>query len=411
MLFYEFLRVGWTVLRIHKFRSALTLLSIAIGTFSIVLMSSLATSGTTTLTRGLEDIGGARMVIVFPKAPEGSARKRASMSRGIVLDDVDALRGRVPHVRSFGMMSEMGDREVRSEGRVVGKAPARTDLVAGNEEFLSAFGMKITAGRNIDRQDLDGGRRVTVIGHTLAKNLFDKPEDAIGRPIRLGSESFRVVGVIAHVKRFGVRLGWDWNDFALTPITAFGRRTPGAVVLVTTGSEHNDIAKRIAAAILRDRHHGVDDFEAFDFGVLMEKLGDVFRIMHLIAGLIASIALLAGGIGVMNILLVSVSERVREIGVRKAIGAPDRAIGLQFLFESALLSGLGGVVGAVLGCIGAIASGPLIRMKAEPWVAVISVGAVVAALIASFLIGIFFGLVPARKASRLQVVDCLRAAG
>jgi putative ABC transport system permease protein len=143
----------------------------------------------------------------------------------------------------------------------------------------------------------------------------------------------------------------------------------------------------------------------------MEKMEAVFSVMHLIAGLIAGVALLAGGIGVMNILLVSVSERVREIGVRKALGAPDRAIGLQFLFESALLSGLGGLLGVALGCAGVVASGPLIRMKAEAWVAVISIGASTGALIASLLIGIFFGLVPARKASRLLVVDCLRANG
>jgi putative ABC transport system permease protein len=407
MLFYEFLRVGWTVLAMHKFRSALTLVSIAIGTFSIVLMSSLATSATTTMTRGLEDIGGARLVIVFPKDPEKAEKKRASYSRGLTMEDSKALRGRIPNLHALGIMTERGDQEIRHRGKV----GLRADYVAGSEDFLASFGMKLAAGRNIDSQDLDGARRVVVVGHGVANRMFPDAESAVGQMLRVGTDSVRVIGVLSEVKRFGVRFGFDWNDFVLVPITMFGRQTNGAVIMVTTAAEHNDLAKRIAVAILRDRHHGVDDFQAFDFAALMEKLEAVFSIMHLIAGLIAGVALLAGGIGVMNILLVSVSERVREIGVRKALGAPDRAIALQFLFESALLSTLGGLIGALLGCAGALLSGPIIRMQAEAWVAVISVGAVAAALVASLIIGVFFGLVPARKASRLLVVDCLRSGG
>ena len=407
MLFYEFLRVGWTVLSMHKFRSALTLLSIAIGTFSIVLMSSLATSGTTTMTRGLEDVGGARMVIVFPKEPEQAEKKRASYSRGLTLDDTNALRGRIPNLRALSMMTEMGDQEVRHAGAV----GLRADYVGGTEGFLASFGMELAAGRNLDPEDMEGARRVVILGHGVANRMFSAPEAALGQMVRVGVDNVRVIGVLREVKRFGVRFGFDWNDFVLVPISMFGPGTQGALIMVTTGAEHNDLAKRIAVAILRNRHHGVDDFQAFDFAAMMEKLGAVFSVMHLIAGLIAGIALLAGGIGVMNILLVSVSERVREIGVRKALGAPDRAIALQFLFESALLSSLGGLLGALLGCAGALLSGPIIRMQTSEWVAVISLGAVSAALGASLLIGVFFGLVPARKASRLLVVDCLRAGG
>jgi putative ABC transport system permease protein len=407
MLIWEFLRVGWTVLSMHKFRSALTLISIAIGTFSIVVMASLAASATTTLSRGIESIGGARIVIMFPKEAEKARKKVASFGRGLSLDDVNSLRGRVPHVEYLTMMNETGDREVRTQANRI----MRADMVEGNEEFMGAFGMKISAGRNIDTEDLLASRRVVVIGHGVATKLFDSDQAALGQMLRAGDFSLRVIGVIDEVKRFGVRFGFDWNDFLLYPITMKGQHSTGALLMVTTGAEHNDLAKRIAVAILRDRHHQVDDFEAFDFAILMEQMQEVFSIMHLIAGLIAGVALLAGGIGVMNILLVSVSERVREIGLRKALGAPDRAIGLQFLFESSLLSGLGGLLGAVLGCVAALASGPIIRRSADAWVAVIAPAAVAGAVIASLLIGIFFGLVPARKASRLLVVDCLRANG
>jgi putative ABC transport system permease protein len=402
MLFFEFLRVGWTVLTIHKFRSALTLSSIAIGAFSVVLMSSLAASGTTTLQRTLEELGGARMVIVFPKQPE-QERKRTSYARGLSLDDADALRGRIPHVRALGMMKQGGHQEVQHEGTAV-----RADLMGGNQDFMAAFTMKLAAGRNLDAQDLAGGARVTVIGHGLADKLFASPAAALGQVIRAGTASYRIIGVLEKIKRMG-RIGFSWNDFLLVPITALDPRPNGELVMVTDGAEHNDLAKRLVVAILRDRHNAVDDFQAFDFAVFMDKLAAVFRIMHLIAGLIASVALLAGGIGVMNILLVSVSERVREIGVRKAIGASDRAIGWQFLFESALLSGLGGLVGVGVGAAAALGTGPLIRMNAESWVAVVSSGAVLGAVASSLLIGLVFGVVPARKASRLMVVECLRA--
>jgi putative ABC transport system permease protein len=405
MLFFEFLRVGWTVIALHKFRSALTLLSIAIGTFSVVLMSSLAASGTTTLQKGLEDLGGARMVILFPKDPEKAERKRTSYTRGLTLADAEALRGRIPHVLALGMMKRGGHQEVEREGM-----GARADLMGVNQDFLAAFTMRLAAGRNVDAQDLAGGSRVVILGHGVADKLFASPAAALGQVVRVAGAGYRVIGVVDQVKRLG-RFGFDWNDFAAIPITTLVPRPSGELIMVTDGAAHNDLAKRLAVALLRDRHNQVDDFQAFDFAVFMDKLGEVFRIMHIIAGLIAGVALLAGGIGVMNILLVSVSERVREIGVRKAIGAADSAIGLQFLFESALLSSLGGIVGAGAGAIVALASGPLIRLQAEAWVAVVSGGAVVAAVVSSLLIGLGFGLVPARKASRLMVVECLRAAG
>ena len=147
----EFLRVGWTVIRMHKFRSALTLLSIAIGTFSIVLMASLASSATATIAQGLEDLGGARMIMFFPKQPEKAEKKRASYSRGLTVDDADALRGRIPYVRYFEVHRGMGDREVSdaSQQGLAGAPPVRksADLVAANQDFFGAFGMNIAAGR------------------------------------------------------------------------------------------------------------------------------------------------------------------------------------------------------------------------------------------------------------------------
>jgi putative ABC transport system permease protein len=406
-MFFEFLRIGLGVLRAHKFRSALTVLSITIGAFSVVVMSSLAKSGISTIARGIEDVGGARMVIFFPKPPERAERKRASYFRGLTMEDAEALRGRVPGARYFEMHGELGQRDVRH-----GVAePRSADLVAGNQDFLDTFTMKLAAGRNLDREDIDGRRKVALLGDGVAGALFSSAEEALGKVVRVGVESFRVVGVVSKVKRFGIGFGFDWNDFVLVPISLRGEADQAALIVVTNGTEHNEMAKRVAFALLTDRHRGVDDFQVFDVGAMTEKFYAVFRIMQIIVAFIASIALLVGGVGVMNILLVSVSERVREIGLRKAIGASDVAIGAQFLFESALLSALGGLVGVAAGSLAAQIVGRVIRSSEETWVPVLSVEAIVGAVCASTLIGVFFGLLPARKASRLTVVDCLRAAG
>jgi putative ABC transport system permease protein len=406
-MFFEFLRIGLGVLRAHKFRSALTVLSITIGAFSIVVMSSLAKSGIATIARGIEDVGGARMVIFFPKAPEKAERKRASYFRGLNRDDAEALRGRVPGARYYEMHGELGERDVRH-----GTAEPKTaDLVAGNRDFLDTFTMKLAAGRNLDPEDIAGQRKVALLGHGVAEALFPTPEAALGQVVRAGVESFRVIGVVSKVKRFGIGFGFDWNNFLLVPIGLGGTGDQGALIIVTQGTQHNEMAKRVAFSLLTHRHRGVDDFQVFDVGAITEKFYAVFRIMQLIVAFIASIALLVGGVGVMNILLVSVSERVREIGLRKAIGASDVAIGAQFLFESALLSALGGLVGVGGGALAAKVIGYFISSTEESWVPVLAVEAMVGALCASALIGIFFGLLPARKASRLTVVDCLRAAG
>ena len=285
--------------------------------------------------------------------------------------------------------------------------------MAGNQDFLDTFTMKLAAGRNLDRDDIDGRRKVAVLGDGVAETLFSSAEAALGQIVRVGMDSFRVIGVVSKVKRFGIGLRLRLERLRAGPHQpARLRRTKAALIVVTNGTEHNEMAKRVAFALLSDRHRGVDDFQVFDLGAMTEKFYAVFRIMQIIVAFIASIALLVGGVGVMNILLVSVSERVREIGLRKAIGASDVAIGAQFLFESALLSALGGLVGVAAGSPGRPgrrADHPLQARRpgcrcsrSTPWSG---------RSCASPLIGVFFGLLPARKASRLTVVDCLRAAG
>jgi putative ABC transport system permease protein len=406
-VFLELFRVGWGEVMVHKARAALTVSSIAAAAFSIVVMASLARSGAETLARGIEEVGGARMVTFFSKPPERAERKRASYARGLTLKDAEALRGRIPHVRWFDIHRGLGSREVTVTAGA-GQSSSQADLMVGNQDFLGAFGMKLAAGRGIDREDLAGQKRVAVLGPGVARALFPAPAQALGRLVRAGADGYRVVGVTAPIKRFGVDFDFQWNDFVLVPASAAASGGLN-LLLVTDDKRHNELAKRLAAAILGDRHHGVDDFVAFDFGIYTDKFDRLFRVMEVIVTLIAAVALVVGGIGIMNIMLVSLNERVGEVGVRKALGASNLVIAVQVLCESAMLAGIGGVAGASVGAVVARTAGRFIARRQEAWVVLISGRGVVTAIAACLLSGVLFGLLPARRASRLSVVECLRA--
>ena len=184
-----------------------------------------------------------------------------------------------------------------------------------------------------------------------------------------------------------------------------GRR----MFLLTDSPTHNDIVKRIVNAVLMERHHGIVDYRLFDFETRLKSFFQVFLIMKVIVGLLASISLIVGGVGIMNIMLVSVSERVREIGIRKALGATPADIGRQFIVEATLLSGVGGAMGVGMGVLGALAGGAIISHFKPTWLTLISQPAVIVALSSSALIGLVFGYWPARNASRLDPVVAIRS--
>jgi putative ABC transport system permease protein len=180
------------------------------------------------------------------------------------------------------------------------------------------------------------------------------------------------------------------------------------LVAKTDASANNDIVKRIANAVMQHRHNGVDDYEIWDFSGVMGQFAQIFLILKLIVGFVASISLLVGGVGVMNMMFVSVSERTKEIGIRKALGASPRAIELQFLFEAMFLSSIGGFLGVSLGVLGALGANVGIAKLEEAWVGTVSVPAVIIALVVSLAVGIGFGFVPAKRAATLDAVDAMR---
>lgn len=403
----EYVRMALRALYAHKFRSSLTVSSITLGAFSIVLMSSLATSGLTTLSSDIEQLGGARIILIAPKKPERVLNRDDAMTSQLTLKDRDAIFAAAPYLAAKSMYATLDRRDVLNDR---GKG-ARTDFVAADGGFFQVLDLKLSAGRFFTEEENRSHARVCVIAHDLAQELFNG--NAVGRWVTVDEDRCEVVGQLAKVEHWDMDFGFRWLHFLAMPIETAADTRPevrqrSGIQLRTEDVSKNDIVKRIVNSILVDRHRGVDDFQIWDFNAFMAQFHMIFAIMEAVVGLIAGIALLVGGIGVMNMMLVSVSERTREIGIRKALGASPRAIAAQFLCEATMLSGIGGLVGVLAGIGGAIGLNIFIKSLKSMWVGEISEPAVFIALFVSLAIGVTFGFFPARRASRLDPVLAIR---
>lgn len=409
-MWLTYLQIALRVLRANVFRSTLTVASIVIGAFSIVLMSSLAESGFATLARSIEEIGGLRLVSLWPSKPEAADGKASMHQGGITRNDVDAIRN-VPHLAAMTQfVSVPGQDLISDEGKIV-----RGDVVGGDSHFLSFFHYSIEYGRVLDPVDNEIRARVCVIGSDLSDKLCGKGTNVLGRILTVAGTHCRVIGKLKRMDHWVPGFGWEWDDALILPIDMLTDRLPSLgrdgrrLLLRTDKPGNNEIVKRVVNAILLERHHGVDDFRIFDFEKRFKGFFQIFLIMKVIVGLLAGISLLVGGVGIMNIMLVSVSERIREIGIRKALGATPSDIGRQFLVEAILLSGVGGAIGALAGMLGTLLGGALIAHYKPSWLTLISQPAVLVALTSSTMVGLLFGYWPARNASQLEPVVAIRS--
>ncbi|HEY9722209.1 MAG TPA: ABC transporter permease [Oscillatoriaceae cyanobacterium] len=404
-MFGDFLRLSLRQLWAHRLRSFLTVLSIMIGAGAIVAMTSLAQSGLDTLTQGIEAIGGTRFVWILPDSPKLGKNKRSNYVGGLTMGDRTAIAQADAAyldmiVADKRFYSELVDAD--SGGNLV------TTVLATEPQYFGAFKLPIGQGRALTAEDLAFGSRVAVIGSELAQKLFPH-QAALGGEVRFRGDRYRVVGVLAPHRNQNVQLGYEWNRVVIIPVTA---PAVGAgiteISLTVRQTGQSDRAIRIANAILQQRHHGVDDYQFLDFGGLLKNFFTAFAIMKLVVGLIASVALLIGGVGVMNIMLVAVNERMREIGLRKALGATRAVILRQFLIEAVVLSLFGSVLGVASGLGVAEGASAVISLINDSWVPSISLPAVGIALVASATVGLFFGWYPAKRAAELEPIACLR---
>ncbi|HEX6936624.1 MAG TPA: ABC transporter permease [Actinomycetes bacterium] len=388
----EAFRVALDALRANRLRSALTMLGVVIGVAAVVLLVALGSGAKQEVEQQVEGLGSNIIIVVPGKFEFGSA---PSVSR-LTLDDVDLL-GRV-----VGDSERVAVSVSSGETVSVGRREAFVTVNGVNETVPNVFNRPLARGEYITSADVDTRRRVVVLGNSVVGRVFGDV-DPLGRQLTIAGVRFRVIGVFAPV---GQTFGVDRDAEVHIPVTAAQRlfgvdRIDGLAVKAPTSDSVEQLQPRLVAA-LQERYEG-EEFSAVTQTQILGTIGRILSLLTLVLAAIAAISLLVGGVGVSNIMLVSVRERTREIGLRKALGARQRDVLLQFLIEAVLLCVVGGLVGIGLG-VGA----SLLVDAVSPLPAVISWWSPVLAFAVSAAVGIFFGVAPARRAGRLDPVVALR---
>jgi len=394
-------------LRRNRLRSALTILGIVIGVAAVIAMVG-AGQGATRRVQGFIGSLGDNLLFVIPGTTTSAGVRSGWGGRSnLTVADAEAILRECPSVRDVTW-------ERREVAQVVYGSENWSSVVRGTTPSqVPVARVELQAGNFFDERDLRSGARVAVIGATVVDQLFGAGQDPIGAVVRIKDVPFSVVGVLARKGQSG--FGHDQDDVVLVPFTTAerrlsGSRFPGRVETILISARSEALVPLAAAeieALLRERHRLRDDQES-DFTVrnlqdVAETAQSVMGVMTTVLLAVSSISLLVGGIGIMNILLVSVTERTREIGIRMAVGAKGRHILLQFLVESMVLSVIGGVIGIALGMAATFAVSHF-----AGWPPSYSPAVVLGAVLFSALVGVFFGFYPARKAARLDPIAALR---
>lgn len=388
----EAFRVALDALRANRLRSGLTMLGVVIGVAAVVILVAIGSGAKQEIEAQVEGLGSNIIIVVPGKFEFGSA---PSVSR-LTLQDVDLL-GRV-----VGDPSRIAVSIASGETVSVGSRQMFATVNGVNDNVPNVFDRRVARGSYITATDVDTRRRVAVLGSSVARTVFGEV-DPLGRQVSIAAVRFRVIGVFQSV---GSTFGVDRDAEVHIPVTAAQRlfgvtRIDALAVKAPTVEDIGPLQKRLVAA-LQDKYTG-EEFSAVTQTQILGTIGRILGLLTLVLAAIAAISLLVGGVGVSNIMLVSVRERTREIGLRKALGARQRDILLQFLIEAVLLCVVGGLVGIGLG-VGA----SLLVDALTPLPAVIAWWSPALAFAVSAAVGIFFGVAPARRAGRLDPVVALR---
>ncbi|MCW8858646.1 MAG: ABC transporter permease [Deltaproteobacteria bacterium] len=387
----------------NKMRSLLTMLGIIIGVGSVICLVALGQGSQKDIEGQVASLGTNLLIIRPGSSQLGGVHGGAGSLGTLKLKDVTALRNNASLLQAVSP-------EIRVQSQVVaGVRNWNTSIYGGDIEYLSIRNYQIASGRIFSARDLLVRAKVALLGQTVADQLFPG-ENPIGARIRIGNVPFQVIGVLASKGQSA--MGSDQDDVILAPSTTVLYRlgdgkTLRSIVASASSSEQMDEAKAEVQQILRSAHRlsgeVEDDFRLRDQTEINQMATRVTGTLTLLLSAIAGVSLLVGGIGIMNIMLVSVTERTREIGIRLAIGARPRDVLAQFLIESATLSLCGGIIGIGVGLGGAAAGGQLLGISV-----VINPLVIALAVIFTGAVGIFFGFYPARKAANLNPIDALR---
>ena len=369
----------------NRMRTILTMLGIIIGVAAVIALVS-AGQGAQRMVSGQIDAMGTNLIMVTPK---GATR--------LELDDVDYLLERV---QSLSRVMPF----IQASTEVSWRGNSATIAVQGvTQEFPDIRSFYPSAGRFLLESDVDQRRKVAVIGQTVVDDIFDG-EDPIGQILTVQGQSFTVVGVL---EEKGESFGSDQDNVVLVPITTLqriaGTRYVNMLYAQVGDIEETDAAVSLIQSVFDSKNRRSDTVQVSSQAQLLDTVSTITSTFTILLAAIAGISLLVGGIGIMNIMLVSVTERIREIGLRKAVGAKSKDVMFQFLVEASMLSGMGGLIGVILG-----SSASTVLARYGGWVAYTSPGAILLALGFSVAVGIFFGLYPAARASKLDPIYCLR---
>ncbi len=412
-MLYENLRLALRSLAANKLRAALTMLGITIGVAAVITLLSVG-QGVARYVAGQFEGLGTNLVFVFPGQfrPGSGPPGRRSGDNPLTIEDFNALKdaARVPEAARLAPVLS------RTASLAVGNHTTSSTVRGTTPDYTQVRNYRVLTGRFLTSSDLDERARVAVIGQTTLNHLFAPDEEALGATLRINGFPFRIVGILD--KKGATPFG-DEDDTVIVPYTTAAARL-FAVRTVRGESRVSVILVQLAdparqdrliddiGSVLRERHNipyrGEDDFTVLSEQDLVSAFQQVTSVLTLFLGAIAGIALLVGGIGIMNIMLVTVSERTREIGLRKAVGARRGHVLTQFLVEAVVLALLGGVLGIALGWTGALA----IKRAVPQLDTSVSLDSVLLATGFSFVVGLFFGLYPAFRASTLRPIEALR---
>jgi putative ABC transport system permease protein len=400
------LRLAWRGFVRNKMRTALTMLGVIIGVAAVVATLAIGMGARASVQEQIATLGS-NVIMIFNGTTTASGARVWGSGNALTAEDAEAILDECPSVSLVSVTA-------RTAGQVISShANWGTTIQGVTEDYFLIRAWAVEDGTLFTDSDVRGAAKVCVLGASTAENLFPGGADGVGEIVRVKGLPFRVVGVLAK-KGGGTMGGGDQDDVVFTPVSTLQRK-------LSTGSRHRVgnimvsavSADRVSAAIeeitalLRQRHRlrpgQDDDFMIRSQDEFASAAEETSRTLTLLLASVAAVSLLVGGIGIMNIMLVSVTERTREIGVRMAVGARPVDIERQFLVESSFLSLLGGVAGVVLGAVASQVVSQVAR-----WPTIVSPQSVGIAFSFAVLIGIFFGLYPARKAARLDPIEALR---
>jgi len=405
-MFFSMLSEAWHGMSANRLRTFLTMLGMVIGVGAVVLMMAIGEGAQQSIKRSIDSMGSNLFVILSGSSSSSGSRSASGSSSTLNMNDATAI-GDLEDIGAFAPIS-VGNAQIIYAGN-----NSNTAIVGTTPSYFSIRRWDVESGELFSDADIRSANRVALVGKTVVENLFGDEIDPIGKTIRIKKSPFTIVGVLeSKGQSFD---GRDQDDTIIVPITTaqrklFGNQIPGSVRMIMAqakSEKYMGVAEDTINVLIRQRHNirenAESDFSIRNLTAMAKTASETTKTMSMLLGAIASISLLVGGIGIMNIMLVSVTERTREIGIRMAIGAREKDILLQFLLEACVISIVGCVIGVALGL-----SGAMLIKKMFGAEILISMQPIVLAFSVAASVGVFFGYYPASKAAKLHPIEALR---